>query len=54
MDAIGVGGRIGLLFRGEHFALADGMNGGVCIFSVLGEFGDVKEMNWLFHGPCYV
>lgn len=54
MDAIGVGGGIGLLVGGEHFALTDGVNGGMCVFTVFGEGGDVDEMDWHFYCLCYV
>lgn len=54
VDAIGVGGGIGLLLGGQHLALTDGVNGGMCVFTVLGEGGDVDEMDGYFYCLCYV
>lgn len=54
VDAIGVGSGVGLLVGGQHFALADGVDGGVGVLPVLGEGGDVDEMDWHFHGLRYV
>ena len=54
MDTIGVGGGVGLLVGGQHFALPYGVDGGVGVLPVLGEGGDVDEMDRHFNCLCYV
>lgn len=54
MDTIGVSGRVGLLLRRQHFALSDGVDGGVSVFPVLGESGDVEEVDRNFQRMRHV
>ena len=54
MDAIGVGGGVSLLLRSQHFALTNGINGGMCVFAVLREGGDIEEMDRHFYCLRYV
>lgn len=54
MDAVCIGGRVSLLFGCQHFALTDGVDRGMCIFPVLGECGDVYEVDGHFHGVCHI
>lgn len=54
VDTIGIGGRIGLLFRWQHFALTDGVDWGMCIFPEFRESSDVYEVNRYFHWFCHI
>jgi hypothetical protein len=43
VDAVGVGGRVGLLLGAQHLPLADGVHGGVAVLAPLRHGGDVEE-----------
>ena len=52
--AISIRGRVGLLLRSQHLALADGVDRRVRVLAVFRQGSDVDEVDWHFDRLSYV